>query len=569
MSISIGLSKVMYSSSVGRIPENWSGKLEDCELFLTERLTRKKADGSWPLKAIELLMATYKEDPHRFLIAENRDVLHPFIYESILEQKFPFFAHLEARSLQWASKKWNSNLRFVPHHDAHALVAKMMSPFEKAMIIVYDGAGNKRGDVPFDSLRMEDQNQPLEALEEMSVYLFDINESPQLKLIEKNWQEFNLADAQVTKKWSDGLGMFYESAAEYIFKSNQAAGKVMGLAPYGSPKTINTTRANFLGSLDWSMAFEGTSKADWQDSGGVERFSSLAATVQEEFERAFFERLDHLRRCYPGYDQLILTGGCALNCTLNAKILERGYAQKIYIPPFPGDGGLGLGLAYSTLETSPEEPLKYSEQPTALGPLSSVPTDREIQQKFSQYEVSKLKDFTEVTELLVKGEIIAWFQGRSESGPRALGHRSILASVTRRDLKNYLNEKIKFREDFRPYGCSVIYEDSDTYFDIPKGFDNPFMSFAVKVKKNYREMLKEVTHIDGTSRMQTVREKANPAFYDLLKCYRSVTGHGILLNTSLNIMGEPIVETIDDLYRFFVQSEIRYLVCGHYLVSKE
>jgi carbamoyltransferase len=169
---------------------------------------------------------------------------------------------------------------------------------------------------------------------------------------------------------------------------------------------------------------------------------------------------------------------------------------------------------------------------------------------------------------LAKGLVVAWFQGRSESGPRALGNRSILANPMVAGLKDRLNAEIKFREDFRPYGCSVLQECAHEYFEVEKGFNNPYMSFAVKTRENQRRRLSQVTHIDGSSRMQTVGKAQNPLFYELIKAFGEKTGLNCLLNTSLNIMGEPIVETAEDARKFLLATPVDGMAIGRFYIQK-
>jgi carbamoyltransferase len=201
--------------------------------------------------------------------------------------------------------------------------------------------------------------------------------------------------------------------------------------------------------------------------------------------------------------------------------------------------------------------------------LSSIPSETQIEKEFSSYIVTKPANLIDETaNLLHDGHIIAWIQGRSECGPRALGNRSILASPLKSDLKNFLNQHIKFREEFRPYGCTVTWERAHEFFATEKGFENPFMSFAVGVREECREKLRDVSHVDGTSRMQTLHPHQNEKFHSLLTKMGELSGLPVLLNTSLNVMNEPIVETLDDAKRFFEQSKVEVMVFGDHLIKK-
>jgi carbamoyltransferase len=304
-------------------------------------------------------------------------------------------------------------------------------------------------------------------------------------------------------------------------------------------------------------------------------FKNIAASVQQKLEEDYDSVLAIVRKKFPDYENLILTGGCALNCTNNARLYYQNQFKKIYIPPFPGDESISFGLAhYLKYKDNPSTWKKVSreEQAAYLGSKVGAGFDAEIEKEFSVegFDLKKSLDvFSEAAELLEGNRIIAWFQGRSESGPRALGNRSILARPDSVGLKDHLNKNVKFRESFRPYGCSVLHSKAHHYFEVEEGFDNPFMSFAIKVKDEYKDKLKEVSHIDQTSRMQTVRVGQNEKFYRLIETFGDKTGLYCLLNTSLNVMDEPILETVADAKRFMEKSPIQYLVIGDYVVTKK
>lgn len=549
----IGLAKVMYSTSVASLGVDYHQKASELALYLTERLDRQKASSHWPVRALKRMQADWGERLIGVPIAENRDTQDPWDYERSLDKQFPFFAHLKKEGLESYTRAFNPQIKFLSHHYAHALVAEMFSPFEKALICVADGAGS----------RVEGR------LEEMSFYRLDKTRPEGLTPLQKYWQNFIKGTHHPSYEWSEGVGMFYERAAQYIFGSNQAAGKVMGLAALSTERLErgSLSRASFLDQLEWQHAFQGKTKRDWEQSAHQSLYQKLARTTQDEFEAVMFERIEKIKKRYPDLKNLILTGGCALNCTFNGKLRERGLFEEMYVPAFPGDGGLALGLAYfgHPLRRAPNKPTwSHETQVTALGPFQS----ENIDTYFRDYQVERLAGLDEVCRLLERGEVIAWFQGRSESGPRALGHRSLIAKVDRPGLKDFLNTEIKFRENFRPYGCSVLFEDAAKYFDVPHGFHNPFMSFALRVRNEYKNLLQEVTHVDGTSRMQTVHEGANLLFRELLLTMRKMFGHGVVLNTSLNIMGEPIVETLGDLERFMEHPRVNHAVVGNHLISK-
>lgn len=556
----VGLGKVLFNSSVCRISVD--GDDTEKEIFLTERLTRKKASGAWPEKCI--MEVDQIVDRKSSLFAENRDVITPARKEILLNSIIPFFEHLKQKKLEDYSSHFNNEIEFVTHHFCHAMSASMVSPFDRSIIVVMDGAGSNYEDF---SKRFEFKPEIPNSHEECTVFLQDgIN----LKCVLKNWQFFKKSRRHAKHDFSEGAGTFYEKAAEYIFNCKRASGKVMGLAAFGVADSINV-REEFLENLDWRNGFAGKGKIEWENTGMFEHFSNVAATVQMNFEKTFFNLITTLKKRFPDYNNLIFTGGCALNCTSNMKMYETGLYDEIYIPPFPGDEGISFGLAGYLYHIKGEydwNSVPHENQHGYFGPITSFPDDKKVERIFQGFEILKPQSIIDHTcDLLEGGDIIGWFQGRSESGPRALGNRSILARIDKKGLKDYLNDKIKFRETFRPYGCSCIHQKASEYFEVPDGFNNPYMSFSPKVRTSFVELLKEVTHFDGTSRMQTVRKGQNEIFYNLLYEYGKRTGLFCLLNTSLNVMGEPIVETVEDARNFLKTTNVDGIVVGNYFIK--
>lgn len=562
----LGISKTLFNSSTCLITAN-RHKLEAIEILLSERQNRIKADGSWPK---EQLLKLSQELGLNVEVAENRDFTHPKLWESLLDENINFYDYLKKKGLFRFCSLEENNLTYITHHLCHAEAAKMTSPFKKALILVQDGAGTEYQDFEDGPekklLKLDSMNKTYESY---SLYELD---NGNLICLEKEMQVFKNSKKVPDSFFSNGLGSFYEKVAEYIFNSKRASGKVMGLAGFGSnPLAINSP-VEFLENLDWNRKFNKKSKSEWESSENLEFYKDLAFSVQSYFEKSLIERVRSIKEKYPNHDQLILTGGCALNCSANMKLLNEKIFSEIYIPPAPGDESIGLGLSahlYFKKHPVSWKPVPHSLQHGYWGAISSTPDEKKILTIFSKYKVNRPSDIVNFTaQKLVSLKTIAWFQGRSETGPRALGNRSILASVQFPNLKDYLNDHIKFRESFRPYGCSVLKEEAAEYFKVTKDFNNPFMSFAVLIKENYLEQLKEVAHIDGTSRMQTVGPDQNKKFYLLLKEVGVLSKFPILLNTSLNIMGEPIVETIEDAEAFFRQSKVDALVIGDFYIEK-
>ena len=559
----LGLGKTLFNSSVCYF-EN----LNEIEIYLTERLTRKKASGNWPSEA--LLALSKKYDLNALNISENRDVEEPAKIEELLNKKFPFFEYLRSHKLENFSSHFNPRIKFSTHHIAHAYAASYMSPFEKAIVVVIDGAGSRAQSFnpQHDEINFAKQYiNDTERAEERSAYLFN---NGQLLCIDKKFQEFVRSTKHPEHYFSEGLGTFYEKISELIFNSKRSAGKVMGLAALGKCMPVQNSN-DYLENLDWSLRFSGKSKKDWESSPNFKVYCDTAADVQNFFENDYISYITELKKKFPDYTNLIITGGCALNCTSNMKLFNAGIFDNIYIPPFPGDESIGLGVAFKTYYEDHKiwQPNPYESQHGYLGPKSSIPSEKDILSAFNGYNIERPDSITEhCAKILADGEVIAWFQGRSKSGPRALGNRSILCRPDKKNVKDYLNNHIKFREQFRPYGCSTLFEKSHLYFEVPENFNNPYMSFATMVKPLYKDQLKEVTHSDGTSRMQTVRKGQNHRFYELLKSFGAKSGIYCLLNTSLNVMGEPIVENIADAKNFLDTVPVFGLAIGDYFIKK-
>lgn len=544
---SVGLGKTIFNSSVALIPvANFRG----AQVALTERFNRIKNSGAWPEKPLLLLAPEFRGKTVE--IRENRDVQTTREFESYVDSRFPLKERLQGQNLTEFSTL-HSVIKVVSHHEAHAWAAALFCPFESALLFILDGAGTKSE----------------QGYEYLSLFRW---KNRKLELLEKKFLHFTPSKIP-GQNFCEGVGIFYEKASEFIFNSKTEAGKVMGLAPFGKSRGVITDYAAFLESLDWSKQYAGKTKAEWQASPHMEYYQDLAATVQESFEFFVMNYLEGVRKRYPEDKNLIFTGGCALNCTLNGKLAAGKLFDRIYIPSNPGDESIGLGCAASYFfEEFPDNwsPTPWENVSSSRGLLSSVADEHDIRETFQGFDINRPPDLIgETAKLLASGEVIAWVQGRSECGPRALGNRSILAAPSRPDLKSYLNKHIKFREEFRPYGCTVPWELAHEYFAVRDGFENPFMSFAVPVKAEHQNALAPVTHIDGTSRMQTLHESQNPLFHQLLHRMKKIGGLPVLLNTSLNVMNEPIVETAADARRFLESSQVRTLVIGQFIIRKK
>lgn len=557
----LGLGKTLFNSSVCYMADD-----ENLEILLTERLTRKKGSGLWPTAALKELASRY--DLSNTNIIENRDVEDPARIETAMNLQFPFFDYLKANKLENFSRHFNRKIRFATHHAAHACAAAFMSPFEKSLILVIDGAGSRVNFFSQDHAEKNLLGTSPDAAEERSLYFLN---NGKITCAEKRMQVFTKSARHPSHFFSEGLGTFYEKASEFVFNSKRSAGKVMGLAALGRANEVKDSKAYFE-NLNWDHQYRGKSKKEWEESPNFRMYCDLSADVQSYFEEDYIGYVKKLKQTYPEYTNLIIAGGCALNCTSNMKLYNLGLFENIYIPPFPGDESIGLGTAYmSYLGTNNSwRPNPFEKQHGYFGPVSSLPHAEAVVREFAGYEIIKPNSITEfAANILAEGHIIGWFQGRSESGPRSLGNRSILCRPDKLGVKDLLNANIKFRESFRPYGCSTLHEKAHEYFEVPQNFDNPYMSFATKVRTDHRQLLNEVSHVDGTSRMQTVRVTQNKLFHALIQKFGNKTGLYVLLNTSLNVMGEPIVESLADARNFLDNVPVYGLAVGEFFVRRK
>jgi len=566
----VGLHK-SCDAGICLLPVN--GPLLETEIILKERFVRVKHAGG-PLDHFLFKIAkngSIAED----CIAENFAFWDPINAEQRWNESFPYFDNLKRLGLASFTRHFNPNLRFFTHHYCHARSAAALSPFEKSLIIVNDGGGNPWSD--FTSKHEEAAFPPPPALTGHAREFYTVyrQSGSRLSCVEKKWQPQNPASADEVEGAAAGdisLGWLFTRASQYVFNSDWAQGKVMGLAAFGRPGAMKVKKRKiFFKNLDKGKRFTGSGKWAWEGCDLIEHYADISAAVQEYFEQWLLDSAADLKRRFPREENLILTGGCALNCVANMKLAQSGLFSSIYVPPFPGDESTAFGAACSLRYENPNEswqPWPWKSQVPNFGPRESEPDEKSCRIIFSGWNVRRLKDpAVTAAELLGQHKVIAWFQGRSESGPRALGFRSIFANALQPGIKEYLNEVIKGRERFRPYGCSVLWEKASRYFCVPRGFESPFMSFAPRVREEYRDLLGEIAHKDGTSRIQTVRKSQNPLLHRCLQEVERSTGVGCILNTSLNVMGEPIVETLRDLRLLLEKVPLDAAIAGGCLIE--
>jgi carbamoyltransferase len=428
------------------------------------------------------------------------------------------------------------------HHLCHAYQAFYSSPFEDALVLVLDGTGD----------------------ESSSYSLYDVKK-----------REF-------TRLFRNGpgpsLGDFYGAITHLCGFSDLKAEewKVMGMAPYG--KKHDELYADLKKWID----LEGTSliqkdkkqflrlreKKLKNEYVGLTRYD-IAYTGQLLYEEMVSQLLNAIYKKWP-HKNLILTGGCALNSAYNGKIHVETPFKNVYIPSSPGDDGCAVGAALLNFKKhNPEKLIPYHQHNSYLG-FEINEEEILFMANYSGY-IYKKSDYTtlysEVAKELQNGKIIAWVQGKAEFGPRALGNRSILANPSLADMKDKINANVKFREEFRPFAPSVLEEKANEYFKNYR--PTPYMERVLTIKENKRGELKAVNHIDNTGRLQTVSKENNEHFYNLITEFYKLTNVPVLLNTSFNVMGKPIVNSVTDMAAVFATSGIDVLVINDYIFRKK
>jgi carbamoyltransferase len=570
-----------------------------------ERFTRKKHDPSFPSNAAKYVLAEAgitRLDELQAVAFYDKPWLK---FERLLET-YHAFAPKGMRSFLSAIPVWvkeklfmrnllkvelgriapgTARLLFPEHHLSHAASAFYPSPFEEAAILTIDGVG------------------------EWATATIGHGKSNRIKILRQ-------------LDFPHSVGLLYSAFTFYCgFKVNSGEYKLMGLAPYGNANSdqVRTYEHKIRdelvdirpdGSMLLNMAYFNFAtgltmchEAKWQELFGFPRrepaseltqpYMDLALAIQQVTEDIVL-RLCKTARELTGADRLVLAGGVSLNCVSNGKILRSGAFKDIWIQPASGDAGGALGAAYAAWHIWKGEERRVNLGSDAmngayLGPEFSAAdilrTARRHQAPFREYSGSD-ELCRDVAAMLATGCVIGWFQGRMEFGPRALGNRSILGDPRNPDMQKKLNLKIKFREGFRPFAPAVLEEDSSAYFELDR--PSPYMLLVAPVQKsrsiplpeNYNQQgmweklyqlrsdIPAVTHVDYSARIQTVSKRENTNFWQLIRAFKEQTGYGLVVNTSFNVRGEPIVCTPEDAYRCFMRTEMDFLVMGNYLFAK-
>ena len=538
-----------------------------------ERFSRKKFDDSFPEKAIQWCLdeAEIKSNQIDSVAFYDKPVLK---FERLLDNYIAvaprgLFSFLDVIP-KWIHKRlWIKNeikkslkgfkgeIIFPEHHMSHAAHAFYTSPFDESAILTIDGVG------------------------EWSTTSYGYAKNNEIQLSKDI-------------KWPHSLGLFYSAFTYFLgFKVNEGEYKLMGLSSYGTPKYYDLILNNLIdvkddGSIHLNMKYFAftydkvmTNKKfselfgispKTKDEKTLQIHFDIGASAQKVLEDIILKMTNHVHKITK-MKNLCIGGGVALNGVANYKILKESLFDNIHIPPSPGDAGSAVGAAqylyyiyHKNSRNISKDNAEIINENIYVGPsYSNDQIIKFLDSKNITYESFDRESLLKKTaQLIADGNIVGWYQGKMEWGPRALGNRSILADPRREDMKDILNTKIKHRESFRPFAPSILEEYASEYFEID--VPSPYMLMVAPVKKP--KEIPAVTHVDGTGRLQTVSKNTNSLYYDLISEFKKITGVPVIINTSMNVMGEPIVNTPEQAYQMIVKTDMDYIVMGNNLVKK-
>ena len=456
----------------------------------------------------------------------------------------------------------------VSHHFAHAVSAFATSGFSESAVLVIDGIGS-----PQEDMSEEEQSvikNPVEdAWEIISLYSASGTTITALEKHVSEGRQWLTNDRSCMPKFRS-LGGIFSASAVQIFGGDLEAGKVMGLAPYGRPAY---PASDFFDIVDGRFAFhdkipERFQHADrWPEREA--EYEDLACSAQQALEVALLYLVDHLHDLAPS-NNLCYAGGVALNSVANERIIRESKFKNVYIKAAAEDSGPAIGAAYYGLWQLTRKNTRRRLLHDAVGRQYPPSAIAQAVAETPAAEVIPSRDvISDAVDLLTQGKIVGWFQGRSELGPRALGQRSILCDPRRPDGKEVLNLRVKHREAFRPFAPVILLEEARDWFEMDGvSPDSGFMLRVCPFKEDKKDKVPAVVHVDGTGRIQTVTKEANGRFYDLIKKFQEKTGVPIVLNTSFNVMGMPIIETPQDALLCLLSTGIDYCVLEDTIVKK-
>jgi carbamoyltransferase len=465
----------------------------------------------------------------------------------------------------------------ISHHLAHAYSAIGTCPFDECNVMVIDGCGSfwhQCDDLQSPFIPSHVNSQPGLYGEKDSFYFFD---GQTLKPIYKDFSIINYLHkpGQVFLPTTNhSIGGLYSMASNYCFGHFDDAGKLMGLAPFGKPDTYTEQLFDLKEGSVWVnedvMYKHFTLPADEvmrPFNKHFQYYADIARWVQDETERALLYIFTHRLALLP-HKNMAYAGGVGLNAVANSKLLSQTGIDNLYIEPAAGDNGLSIGCAYYGWMEVLKQKRKKHDGGTCFG---KTYTNDEVLSAVQAYQdklnIRQDESFIAATATaLAAGKTIGWFQLGCEFGPRALGRRSILADPRSSDIQRHINTNIKFREDFRPFAPAVLYDDKDLYFE--QGLESPYMILIDRIRPEWKDKMPGIVHVDGTCRVQTVKDEEEP-FYQLLQEWKQQSGISVLLNTSFNKKGMPIVETPKEAVDFFLHCSLDLLVINNYIITKK
>ncbi|MBR1154646.1 carbamoyltransferase C-terminal domain-containing protein [Bradyrhizobium sp. JYMT SZCCT0428] len=458
----------------------------------------------------------------------------------------------------------------ISHHLAHAYSAFAVSPFEEGVVMIVDGVGSYRSDV-MESYPSSDTATPL-ARESESYYKF---KGSTLECLKKVFMEPDRGFLSDEFYNMPGMGALYSRASTYIFGDWNKCGELMGLAPYGRHNQVKSLMGLTDGTLQvphWTTDLKQPYIQDgsnWEKSPAMRHWEDLAWRVQDDTENVLLARARWLRET-TGAKNLTMAGGVALNCVANGRLAREAGFDNIWIQPATGDDGIAIGCAYYGWLEILKQRRNFVMEHSYIGkPYSDADVAAALQRFLVRIQIDARRSDNvcrDTAKLLADQRVIGWFQGGSEFGPRALGNRSLLGDPRKPEMKDILNSRVKHRQAFRPFAPIVLAERMKDIFEGDA--DSPFMLLAKPVRPEWRDKIPAIVHVDGTARVQTVREATNPRLYQLLKEFDALTGVPVLINTSYNIKGEPIVETPRDAVACFLTTGVDHLIMHDTVVSK-
>jgi carbamoyltransferase len=538
-----------------------------------ERFSRKKFDDGFPKMAIDWCLkeagispknidtvAFYDKPILKFeRLLDNYIAVAPRGLYSFLDV-IPKWLHKRVWIKDEISrhlKGFSGTMIFPEHHMSHAAHTFFTSPFNNAAILTVDGVG------------------------EWTTTSFGTANDTTIKLTNDI-------------RWPHSVGLFYSAFTYFLgFKVNEGEYKLMGLSAYGKPKYYDLIMRNLVdvkndGSVHLNMKYfsftydKVMTNQKFSDLFGIpprkedtkaeQIHYDIAASAQLVLEEILLKMVNHVYK-KTSMKNLCLGGGVALNGVANYRILKEGPFENLHIPPSPGDGGSAIGCAQYSFychdknKRKIEDNVERIKNNIFMGPsYSNDEIKLFLDRNKIQYEFLETNSLLQTTaQLIAESNVVGWYQGKMEWGPRALGNRSILADPRNAKMKDILNEKIKHRESFRPFAPCILEEYAAEYFDID--IPSPYMLLVAPVKKP--EKIPAVTHVDGTGRLQTVSKEINPLFYNLINEFYKITDVPVLINTSMNVKGEPIVNSIEEAYNMIVNTDMDYIVLGNYIVKRQ